>query len=57
MVAEGPSAINFKGKESHVFLFEQIVIFSDVIGKKTQFSNPIYKYKAHIQVSSTEFLH
>lgn len=50
-VAEGCSAIGFKGKENQVFLFEQIIIFSDIIGKKTQFSNPIYKYKAHIQVN------
>ncbi|XP_049828356.1 kalirin isoform X4 [Schistocerca gregaria] len=48
---EGNSAFNFKGKELHVFFFEQNVIFSEAVGKKTQFSNPVYIYKAHIQVN------
>ena len=39
-----------KPKEYQVFLFEQNIIFSDVIGKKTQFTNPTYIYKSHIQV-------
>ena len=34
-----------------VFLFEQIIIFADTVGKKTQFTSPVYTYKAHIQVS------
>jgi len=48
--AEGVSAIGFKGKDLQVFLFEQNIIFSEPVGKKTQFSNPVYIYKAHIQV-------
>jgi triple functional domain protein len=40
-----------KPKELQVFLFEQNIIFSDIIGKKTQFTNPSYIYKSHIQVS------
>lgn len=39
-----------KPKEYQVFLFEQNIIFSDVFGKKTQFTNPTYIYKSHIQV-------
>lgn len=41
-----------KPKELQVFLFEQNIIFSDIIGKKTQFTNPSYIYKSHIQVGS-----
>ena len=33
-----------------VFLFEQIIIFAETVGKKTQFTSPVYKYVAHIQV-------
>ncbi|KAL1516598.1 hypothetical protein ABEB36_000493 [Hypothenemus hampei] len=40
-----------KTKELQVFLFEQSVIFSDIVGKKTQFTSPQYIYKAHIQVN------
>lgn len=40
-----------KTKEQRVFLFEQNIIFSDIVGKKTQFTNPSYIYKSHIQVS------
>nr|CAD7398872.1 unnamed protein product [Timema poppensis] len=45
------SAFNLKCKELQVFLFEQNIIFSDVVGKKTQFTNPTYTYRAHIQVN------
>lgn len=48
--SEGTSAANFKGKELQVFLFEQNIIFSEAVGKKTQFTNPVYIYKNHIQV-------
>ena len=37
-------------KEMTVFLFEQIMIFAETVGKKTQFTSPVYTYKAHIQV-------
>lgn len=39
-----------KPKEYQVFLFEQSIIFSEAVGKKTQFTNPAYIYKMHIQV-------
>lgn len=39
-----------KPRELQVFLFEQNIIFSDIVGKKTQFTNPSYIYKSHIQV-------
>uniref|UniRef100_A0A1B6BZ31 DH domain-containing protein n=1 Tax=Clastoptera arizonana TaxID=38151 RepID=A0A1B6BZ31_9HEMI len=48
---EGTSGVNFKGKELHVFLFEQNIIFSETVGKKTQFTNPKYIYKNQIQVN------
>lgn len=40
-----------KPKEVHVFLFEQNIIFAEIVGKKTQFTSPSYIYKAHIQVN------
>ncbi|CAH1395165.1 unnamed protein product [Nezara viridula] len=51
LCSEGTSTANFKGKELVVFLFEQTIIFSEAVGKKTQFTNPVYIYKAHIQVN------
>lgn len=44
------SSIVAKPRELQVFLFEQSIIFSDIIGKKTQFTNPAYIYKNQIQV-------
>jgi hypothetical protein len=44
------SGPNYKMKEMTVFLFEQIMIFAETVGKKTQFTSPVYTYKAHIQV-------
>lgn len=44
------SSVPSRGKECQVFLFEQNIIFSEAVGKKTQFTNPAYIYKAHIQV-------
>ncbi|XP_073951079.1 trio Rho guanine nucleotide exchange factor isoform X3 [Choristoneura fumiferana] len=43
-----------KGKELHVFLFEQCVIFSEPVGRKSQFTSPTYNYKAHVQVNKME---
>jgi triple functional domain protein len=40
-----------KSKEFRVFLFEQNIIFSEIVGKKTQFTNPAYIYRSHIQVN------
>lgn len=45
------SSIVSKPRELQVFLFEQSIIFSDIIGKKTQFTNPSYIYKNQIQVN------
>lgn len=42
-----------KAKELQVFLFEQNIIFSEAVGKRTQFTDPMYIYKAHIQVSTS----
>jgi len=33
------------------FLFEQIMIFSETMGKKTQFTSPVYVYKYHFLVN------
>ena len=46
--SEGTSALNFKGRELQVFFFEQSIIMSEAVGKKTQWSNPVYVYKARI---------
>ncbi|KAI5735919.1 hypothetical protein M8J77_024245 [Diaphorina citri] len=45
------SSSNSRGKELQVFLFEQSMIFSEAVGKKTQFTHYEYRYKAHIQVN------
>jgi hypothetical protein len=39
-------------KEMTVFLFEQIMMFAETVGKKTQFTSPNYNYKAHVQVDN-----
>lgn len=44
--ANGPP----KMKAFTCFLFEQIMIFSESMGKKTPFTNPVYVYKAHFLV-------
>ena len=41
-----------KMKPFTCFLFEQIMIFSETVGKKTQFTSPVYVYKAHFLVST-----
>lgn len=51
------SSIVPKPKELQVFLFEQNIIFSEIVGKKTQFTNPSYIYKAHVQVRLTSPTH
>merc|ERR550519_2218125 len=45
------SGPNYKMKEMTVFLFEQIMIFAETVGRKTQFTSPNYYYKNHIQVN------
>lgn len=49
--ASNSNATSIKLKERQVFLFEQIIIFSETVGQKTQFSNPNYMYKNHLQVN------
>ncbi|XP_037034473.1 kalirin isoform X5 [Bradysia coprophila] len=47
----GNPSIVCKPKELQVFLFEQNIILSEIVGKKTQFTNPAYIYKTHIQIN------
>jgi len=47
---------SIKLKERQVFLFEQIIIFSESVGQKTQFSNPNYIYKNHLQVNKMSLI-
>lgn len=53
----GSNPIIGKNKDLHVFFFEQSIIFSEVVGKKTQFTSPQYFYKAHIQVRNSFVLY
>jgi len=55
LCTEDPStAPNYRMKEMTVFLFEQIMIFAETMGKKTQFTSPVYTYKAHVQVNKMQ---
>ncbi|XP_072931286.1 kalirin isoform X2 [Epargyreus clarus] len=54
LVVSDANSSSDKGKELHVFLFQQCVIFSEAVGKKNQFTSPTYNYKAHIQVNKME---
>lgn len=45
------SSMAIKPRELQVFLFQQSIIFSEIVGKRTQFVNPSYIYKNHIQVN------
>lgn len=47
---EGSAVQGFRGKELQVFMFEQSMIFSEAVGRKGQFTNPVYTYKGHVQV-------
>ncbi|XP_060654045.1 triple functional domain protein isoform X1 [Drosophila nasuta] len=38
-------------RELQVFLFQQIIIFADIQKAKTQYTDPIYKYRTHIQLN------
>ncbi|KAG5678999.1 hypothetical protein PVAND_008608 [Polypedilum vanderplanki] len=40
-----------KPKDLKVFLFQQVIIFCDIIGKNSRFIEPTYNYKSHIQVN------
>ncbi|XP_076351113.1 uncharacterized protein LOC143247257 isoform X2 [Tachypleus tridentatus] len=50
LMVSDPSC-NGKLKERQVFLFEQIIIFSEPEGKTTQFYHPVYFYKNHLMVN------
>ncbi|KAI5636984.1 rhoGEF domain-containing protein [Phthorimaea operculella] len=54
VVSEVGGSGSDKGKELHVFLFEQCVIFSEAVGRKSQFTSPTYHYKGHVQVNKME---
>lgn len=42
-----------RAKELRVFLFEQIILFSEISGnRRGPYTTPQYNYKAHISVSS-----
>lgn len=51
LVVSDATSTSDKGKELHVFLFEQCVIFTEAVGKKSQFTSPTYNYKHHVQVN------
>ncbi|KAM4699224.1 rho guanine nucleotide exchange factor 25 isoform 2-T2 [Discoglossus pictus] len=51
MVIEQECSLLTRGKERRVFLFEQIIIFSEPIDKKKGFSLPGYIFKNSIKVS------
>lgn len=40
-----------KLKDRHVFLFEQIIIFSEWSGSKNQHTSPVFVYKSHLQMN------
>lgn len=50
MVTEQDSSFLSRAKERRVFLFEQIVIFSEPIDRKKGFSLPGYIFKNSIKV-------
>lgn len=50
-IQDRSSSGSHKLKEYNVFLFDQSVIFSEEIGKRKQFQNPLYDYKNHLQVN------
>ncbi|XP_075055453.1 rho guanine nucleotide exchange factor 25 isoform X2 [Mixophyes fleayi] len=50
-VLEQESSFLMRGKERRVFLFEQIIIFSEPIDKKKGFSLPGYIFKNSIKIS------
>lgn len=50
MVSDQDSGLLSRMKERRVFLFEQIVIFSEPLDKKKGFSTPGYLFKNSIKV-------
>lgn len=53
---ERNTSVAIKPRELQVFLFQQSIIFSEIVGKKTQFVNPAYIYKNHIQVKESIYI-
>ncbi|TSL82500.1 Triple functional domain protein [Bagarius yarrelli] len=51
MVSDQESSLLSRAKERRVFLFEQIIIFSEPLDKKKGFSTPGYLFKSSIKVS------
>lgn len=47
---------SIKLKERQVFLFEQIIIFSEAVGQKNQFSTPMYIHKNHLPVNKMSLI-
>ncbi len=54
--SDSSSIAAVKLKERQVFLFEQIIIFSEAVGQKTQFSDPMYIHKNHLQVNKMSLI-
>lgn len=52
-VSEEESGVLSRARERRVFLFEQLVIFSEPIDKKKGFSLPGYTFKNGIKVRGT----
>lgn len=50
MVSDQDSSLLSRAKERRVFLFEQIIIFSEPLDKKKGFSTPGYLFKSSIKV-------
>lgn len=48
---EGAAANHARAKEHVVFLFEQSVIISEALPRRSPFVNPGYLYKSHIQIN------
>lgn len=49
-------AANTKYKDRQVFLFEQIIIFSEAQGGKGPFAQPTYHYKRHQQINNLNLI-
>lgn len=53
--SERNTSMAVKPRELQVFLFDQSIIFSEIVGKKTEHVNPSYVYKNHIQVNIVSY--
>lgn len=56
MVSEQDSGVQSRVRERRVFLFEQLVIFSEPLDKKKGFSLPGYTFKNSIKVRGQRYL-